>query len=315
MPESFFVLSKDNLELAIDEVIAIAKMYDRFSKVKVISNLVMIQSKTNWNEISNRASFVKISGQILRKMSGLFLDESNFEILKNAKTFVCRIINLSSNQFNIPELENSMGDMISKFSHAKVKLENPDITVYLIFTNKENFFGFSKTVKQQVRPKKTKTYPNELDWKLTRAMINLIGIKQGETICDPFCGTGTTLLEAESMGIHAIGMDFDEKMFNIAKENLKENKFKSEIFNTDFKEMLKIPEKYDGIVTDLPYGLNSKTSEKPEEILKRFISVLPKRKKIAIMYKKELGDNLKLKGLKKYQIYRHKSLTRTILIK
>jgi len=315
MPESFFVLSKDNLELAIDEVIAIAKMYDRFSKVKVISNLVMIQSKTNWNEISNRASFVKISGQILRKMSGLFLDESNFEILKNAKTFVCRIINLSSNQFNIPELENSMGDMISKFSHAKVKLENPDITVYLIFTNKENFFGFSKTVKQQVRPKKTKTYPNELDWKLTRAMINLIGIKQGETICDPFCGTGTTLLEAESMGIHAIGMDFDEKMFNIAKENLKENKFKSEIFNTDFQEMLKIPEKYDGIVTDLPYGLNSKITEKPEKILKRFISNLPKRKKIAIMYKKEFGDNLKLKGLKKYQIYRHKSLTRTILIK
>jgi tRNA (guanine10-N2)-dimethyltransferase len=290
-------------------------MYDRFSKVKVISNLVMIQSKTNWNEISNRASFVKISGQILRKMSGLFLDESNFEILKNAKTFVCRIINLSSNQFNIPELENSMGDMISKFSHAKVKLENPDITVYLIFTNKENFFGFSKTVKQQVRPKKTKTYPNELDWKLTRAMINLIGIKQGETICDPFCGTGTTLLEAESMGIHAIGMDFDEKMFNIAKENLKENKFKSEIFNTDFQEMLKITEKYDGIVTDLPYGLNSKITEKPEKILKRFISNLPKRKKIAIMYKKEFGDNLKLKGLKKYQIYRHKSLTRTILIK
>ena len=315
MPESFFVLSKDNLELAIDEVIAIAKMYDRFSKVKVISNLVMIQSKTNWSEISNRASFVKISGQILRKMSGLFLDEANFEILKNAKTFVCRIINLSSNQFNIPELENSMGDMISKFSHAKVKLENPDITVYLIFTNKENFFGFSKTVKQQVRPKKTKTYPNELDWKLTRAMINLIGIKQGETICDPFCGTGTTLLEAESMGIHAIGMDFDEKMFNIAKENLKENKFKSEIYNTDFQEMLKIPEKYDGIVTDLPYGLNSKITEKPEKILKRFISNLPKRKKIAIMYKKEFGDNLKLKGLKKYQIYRHKSLTRTILIK
>ena len=315
MPESFFVLSKDNLELAIDEVIAIAKMYDRFSKVKVISNLVMIQSKTNWNEISNRASFVKISGQILRKMSGLFLDESNFEILKNAKTFVCRIINLSSNQFNIPELENSMGDMISKFSHAKVKLENPDITVYLIFTNKENFFGFSKTVKQQVRPKKTKTYPNELDWKLTRVMINLIGIKQGETICDPFCGTGTTLLEAESMGIHAIGMDFDEKMFKIAKENLKENKFKSEIYNTDFQEMLKIPEKYDGIVTDLPYGLNSKITEKPEKILKRFISNLPKRKKIAIMYKKEFGDNLKLKGLKKYQIYRHKSLTRTILIK
>ena len=315
MPESFFVLSKENLEIAIDEITAIAKMYDRFSKIKIISNLVIIQSKTNWYDISNRASFVKVSGQILRKMSGLFLDENNYEILKNAKTFVCRIINLSSNQFNIPELENSMGDMISKFSHAKVKLENPNITIYLIFTNKENFFGFSKQVKEKNRPKKIKSYPHELDWKLTRVMINLIGLKQGETVCDPFCGAGTTLLEAESMGIHAIGLDFDKKMFEATKDNLKINGYKSKIFNSDFQELVKISEKFDGIVTDLPYGKNTKISEKPEEILKRFISILPKKKKIAIMYKKELGDNLKLNGLKKYQIYRHKSLTRTILIK
>ena len=315
MPESFFILSKDQIELAIDEIIAIAKMYDRFAKIKVISNMVIIQSKINWSEITKRATFVKVSGQILRKMSGLFLDDENLEVLKNAKTFVCRIINLSSKQFNIPELENSMGDMISKFSHVKVELEDPDVIVYLIFTDEENFFGFSKQIKIKNRPKKVKKYPHELDWKLTRVMINLIGIKQGETVCDPFCGTGTTLLEAESMGINAIGLDFDKKMYEIAKENLKVNKYKSKIFNLDFQEMVKISEKFDGIVTDLPYGKSSKTSEKPEEILKRFISIIPKKKKIAIMYKKELGNNLKLKGLKKYEIYRHKSLTRTILIK
>jgi tRNA (guanine10-N2)-dimethyltransferase len=315
MPESFFVLSKEYLELATDEITALAKMYDRFSKIKVISNLVIVQSKTNWNEIAKRATFVKISGQILRKMSGLFLDEENLGVLKNAKTFVCRVVNLSSNQFNIPELESSMGDMISKFSHAKVKLENPDITVYLIFTNNENFFGFSKRVKNQVRPKKIKKHPHELDWKLTRLMINLIGLKKGETVCDPFCGTGTTLLEAESMGIHAIGLDFDEKMCNFAKENLKVNKYRSEVINSEFQGLSKISDKFDAIVTDLPYGTASKTSEKPQEVLKKFFASLPKRKRIAIMYKKELDFNSKLTGLKKYHIYRHKSLTRTILIK
>ncbi|QLH07797.1 TRM11 family SAM-dependent methyltransferase [Nitrosopumilus ureiphilus] len=315
MPESFFILSKDYLELATDEIIALSKMYDRFSKVKIISNLVIIQSKTNWEKISKRASFVKISGQILRKMSGLFLDEENLGVLKNAKTFVCRIINLSSNQFNIPELESSMGDMVSKFSHAKVKLEDPDITVYLIFTDKENFFGFSKRVKKESRPKKITKYPHELDWKLTRVMINLIGMREGKTICDPFCGTGTTLLEAKSMGIHAIGLDFDEKMCAISKENLVTNGYKSKVFNSDFQELSKISEEFDGIVTDLPYGRSSRASEKPEEILRRFFSILPKRKRIAIMYKKELDSKLRLKGLKKYEIYRHKSLTRTILIK
>ena len=79
MPESFFILSKDYLELAIDEIIAIVKMYDRFAKIKIISNLVIIQSKTNWKKISERATFVKTSGQILRKMSGLFLDKKIFK--------------------------------------------------------------------------------------------------------------------------------------------------------------------------------------------------------------------------------------------
>ena len=83
----------------------------------------------------------------------------------------------------------------------------------------------------------------------------------------------------------------------------------------DFQELVKISEKFDGIVTDMPYGRASKTSDNPEKILKKFFSILPKRKKIAVMYKKELERDLKLKGLKKYEIYRHKSLTRTILIK
>src|SRR3989304_2411760 len=251
MPESFFVLSKDNLEIAIDEVISIAKTYDRFAKVKVLSNLVIIQSKTSWDQIAKRATFVKISGQILRKMSGLFLDDENFEVLK--------------------------------------KVEN------------------------QNRPKKIKKYPHELDWKLTRAMINLIGLKEGETVCDPFCGTGTTLLEAESMGIHAIGLDFDEKMYNISKENLDVNGYKSKIIKADFSQLTKIVDEFDGIVTDLPYGTASKSSENPEELIKKFVTILPKRKKIAIMCKKGFEKKLKINPVKKYEIYRHKSLTRTIL--
>jgi tRNA (guanine10-N2)-dimethyltransferase len=315
MPESFFVLSKDNLEIAIDEIISITKTYDRFAKIKILSNLVIIQSKISWEQITKRATFVKISGQILRKMSGLFLNEENFEGLKNAKTFVCRIINLSSNQFNVPELERVMGDLITKFSKAQVSLKNPEITIYLIFTEQENFFGFSKKFKSENRPKKIKKYPHELDWKLTRVMINLIGLKEGQTVCDPFCGTGTTLLEAESMGIHAIGLDFDEKMYDISKENLDANGYKSKIIKADFSQLIKMVDEFDGIVTDLPYGIASKSSEKPEELIKKFVSILPKRKKIAIMCKKGFEKKLKINPIKKYEIYRHKSLTRTILIK
>ncbi|MFB3113729.1 MAG: TRM11 family methyltransferase [Nitrosopumilaceae archaeon] len=315
MPESFFILSKENIELARDEVIAIAKTYDRFAKSQTFSNLVIVQSKTPWEKIAKRATFVKTSGQLLKKLSNLFLDDSYFSLLLEAKTFACRVINLSENKFDPTDLEDSMGNMISKFSQAKVSLDGPSLIIYLILTDSQGFFGFSAGFEKEKQLKKPKNHPHELDWKLSRAMINLAGFKEGDTICDPFCGTGTTLLEAESMGINSIGIDFDKKMCDLSKKNLKENQFNSKVFNSDYKYINKIKNKYDGIVTDLPYGRASKTSEPPEKLLRNFVSIIPKKKKLAIMCKKGSEKGLKLIPSKKYEIYRHKSLTRMILVK
>ena len=315
MPESFFVLSKENLDLARDEVVAITKAYDRFAKIQTFSNVVLIQSKTPWEKIAKRATFVKVAGQVLKKLSSLFLDEDSFALLLNADTFACKIINLSSERSDVTELEASMGNMISKFSKAKVSLDDPDIIVYLVFTESDGFFGFSTRYTKFERPKKIKSHPHELDWKLCRAMINLSGLKEGDTVCDPFCGTGTTLLEAESMGIHSIGIDFDEKMYQNTKENLDVNGFKSGIFNAEYTHLSKIMNQCDGLVTDIPYGRASKTSDKPEKLLQNLISMIPKKKRLVLMCKKGAEKDLKLNPSRRYEIYRHKSLTRTILVK
>lgn len=313
MPESFFLVSKEYLELAVDEVITLAKMYDRFSKIKTISNLVIIQTTTPWEKIARRATFVKTAGQLLRKMSNVFFDEKNYSLLFGAKSFMCKAINLSEKPVNVPEIERSLGSMVSTFCNAKVSLENPDVIIYLIFTDDENFFGFSSRFEAPKRPEKLTKFHHELDWKLTRAMINLARINDDETVCDPFCGTGSTLLEARSMGIRAVGIDFDEKMCKISKDNLKANGFDAQVFNEEYDYMSQV--KFDGIVTDLPYGTASKVSEPPKKIIKKFISKMPKKTKFAIMCKKGLDDGIKLNLTKKYEIYRHKSLTRMILIK
>lgn len=315
MPESFFIVSKEFLDLAIDEVIAIAKSYDRFAKSQVSTNVVIIQSKTPWYRIAKRAAFVKISGQVLRRMSALFLEEQNALILKNTKTFACRVINVSKKNIDVEELERSMGNMISKFTQAVVSLNSPELIVYLIFSEGLSFFGFSDTKENSIRPKKVEKFHHELDWKISRAMINLACLKEGETICDPFCGTGTTLLEAESMGIHSIGIDFDPKMYDMCKKNINANNFNSKIILGDYTELIKLIDQFDGIVTDLPYGRASKTSIDPRKLLKEFVSIIPNGKKFAIMFKKDLENDLDIKNSKKYSIYRHKSLTRTILVK
>src|SRR5947209_3388919 len=143
--------------------------------------------------------------------------------------------------------------------------------------------------------------------------VNLSLLKEGKVLCDPVCGNGTRLLEAETMGIRSIGIDVDRKMCDITKRNLAENGYKSRVINSTYQHIQKIKDKIDGIVTDLPYGTASRSSTSPKKLIKDFLSIVPKKKKIVIMYKK--GDEIEdLSKAKKYEIYRHKSLTRVIAV-
>lgn len=315
MPESFFILTKEHIELAKDEIASIAKSYDRFTKGDAYENLVIIQSKTSWEAIAKRATYVKYAGRVLRKLSHLFLDEDNYDHILNAKTFACRTINISSKKIDVYDLEKSLGNMISIYTKAKISLANPEVLIYFILTDKESFFGISKAFEKPKRPIKVKKFPHELDWKLSRIMVNLTGLKEGDTICDPFCGTGTTLLEAESMGIRSIGIDIDKKMFKISKQSLSANNYSSDLINADFSYIEDIASGYDGIVADIPYGKASKTSQHPELLLKKLVSIIPKKKRYAIMCKKGLETQFGINPSKCYDIYRHKSLTRVIMVK
>lgn len=53
-----------------------------------------------------------------------------------------------------------------------------------------------------IYPYKGKFHPQ-----MIRALLNILNIKEGDTILDPFIGSGTTALEAQLMGINCIGID------------------------------------------------------------------------------------------------------------
>lgn len=314
MPQSFFVVSGENVKLAKDEIIAISKSYDKKTSYKTDSRLVITNSQVSWEKVAQRATFVKRAGKIANTFSDLF-SEIDLSLLHKSDTFACRAINLSSKKLDTSAIEKTVGGAIKQISGTKVSLSNPLLTIYLIFTDSENYFGYAKPLAEPKRPKKVFKFPSELPWQLCRTMINLAGLNEEETLCDPFCGTGSILLEAESMGIKSIGIDFDKRMCNGARKNIAANGYSSKVVSASFEYVQKIEDKIDGIVTDLPYGISSKSSESPKKLVQDFISILPKKKKIALMCKKELADQIELKPAKRYDIYRHKSLTRTILVK
>jgi len=52
-------------------------------------------------------------------------------------------------------------------------------------------------------------YPARFIPEIPRALINAIGIPAGTAVFDPFCGAGTTLAEAQSLGYETIGIDLN----------------------------------------------------------------------------------------------------------
>ncbi len=53
-----------------------------------------------------------------------------------------------------------------------------------------------------IYPYKGKFHPQ-----MIRALLNCLGLKPGETVLDPFVGSGTTALEAQLLGVNCVGVD------------------------------------------------------------------------------------------------------------
>jgi len=93
--------------------------------------------------------------------------------------------------------------------------------------------------------------------KLCQIMINLAG-KNTKTVYDPFCGTGSYLMEGILMNKTMIGSDINERMIEFSEENCKwlkeefSTKGEFKIFKKDARLITKrdLPEKIDAIVTE-----------------------------------------------------------------
>ncbi len=57
--------------------------------------------------------------------------------------------------------------------------------------------------------------------KICRTLLTLAGARPGDTILDPFCGTGTLLMEAALLGMKCIGVDIDGDQVQGARSNMK----------------------------------------------------------------------------------------------
>lgn len=63
-------------------------------------------------------------------------------------------------------------------------------------------------------------HPTQKPLRVMTWNLEQLGLTGNDTICDPFCGSGTTLVAAKLRGIKAVGIELEEKYCEIAKRRL-----------------------------------------------------------------------------------------------
>jgi len=119
-----------------------------------------------------------------------------------------------------------------------------------------------------------------------KLLINLAGVTKGRKLLDPFCGTGTILLEALNMGINCIGIDKNPKHVRIALKNLrqaqkesiiaKKTQFSVRLGNAMNLERYFVKGSIDAVVTEpilLPTLRSKPTMAEAERMIKKAKSI------------------------------------------
>jgi tRNA (guanine10-N2)-dimethyltransferase len=150
------------------------------------------------------------------------------------------------------EFERLIGTMIT----GPVQLINPVEEYRAIISKDRCYFGrvlyrIDRGSYDQRNPgRRAFFHPGVMMPRMARTLVNLSLAGSGSILLDPFCGTGGILIEAEMLGVHAVGSDFDPMMIRGCKENIQQ----STLLLADTSRLPVHDRAVDAVVTDFPYG-------------------------------------------------------------
>ncbi len=97
---------------------------------------------------------------------------------------------------NVPDKER----LKKRLAYFKFIFGEP--TDYFQIIKKNRTRSVNQYLTHWIYPYKGKFHPQ-----MIRALLNIIGLEPGDTVLDPFIGSGTTAVEAQLLGINCVGID------------------------------------------------------------------------------------------------------------
>ncbi len=240
VPKLFFLLSGENKTLPAAEVKAILEAEGYcYSNASEFDQILRLEAEM---ECVKQCRCVRLTRGFAPRNSSCQTQttmtspkqppETDFKaVLKPGESFVVRINrikNYADEDINTMTLEGKLGKQILNLTEGtKVNLKNPDKTFIGIITDDKLILGLkltditSKTFSERRPRKKPFFHPSAMPSKMARCMVNLAHAKAESWFLDPFCGTGTSLIEATYIGCRAVGVDAQRRMILGTKKNLR----------------------------------------------------------------------------------------------
>lgn len=147
---------------------------------------------------------------------------------------------------------------IANCIEGNVSVDHPQLRLLLVMSA----LGYRVLEEQRAAPgeadwlgasRKPHNYLVALPVRIAKAMLNLT-LRPGDTVLDPFCGTGTIPLLAAWAGHRAYGSDISAACVDHASENLAHFGQQATLACADARE---VQQRADCVVSNLPYGLYS----------------------------------------------------------
>lgn len=220
---------------------------------------------------------------------------------------------------DLDSITRSLGKHFS--SGRKVDLTHPDVEIRGIVSDHLHLhvklFEIDRS-QYDLRKVKERPYfsPISLHPRYARALVNLTGLRAGQSLLDPFCGTGGTLIEAALLGLRPLGSDLFPAMIEGCRTNLEH--FGLDPGRLEAIDIGSIGETFgqvDGVATDPPYGRSTSTNK--EELGRLYArsmtsmrDVLKPGGKLAIVFPRKVDVPEGLRSEQTHSQKVHRSLTR-----
>jgi len=337
----FFLVSGEHETLPVSELKAIleAEGYS-YQILEKLDQVIRIKADLACVEaIRRRSAFVRICAQELatcaadlRSIVKATHSIGFAGILKDSNGFAVRVKHVREYSLDLDGmiLERKLGELVlDDAPEARVRLKKPDRTFVGVLTEGRFVLGVKLA---EIEPKpfvdrrprgKPFFHPSAMQAKLARCMVNLAKAKSGDLLLDPFCGTGSTLIEASFVGCRVLGLDIQRRMARGTRRNLAFFKVQLEGVIVGDARCLPVT-KMDCVVTDPPYGISSSTlkrttSQIVEELLVAVHDCMEKGRRVCFAAPKTLKISgmckaLGYKHLESHFVYVHRSLTREVIV-